>query len=95
MPRINMYVRNEDYESWLEIEDKPLFLHNAINMRDKYLAMSPAERSEVKKQLTNFKSDIMTRKTINETHPEGNREARRSKEKKPPVTYKPTTNWGA
>lgn len=31
MPRINIYIRNEDYDKWLAIADKPEFLHTVIN----------------------------------------------------------------
>ena len=33
MPRVNIYIRNEDYQKWLAIADKPEWLHMAINAR--------------------------------------------------------------
>lgn len=30
MPRVNIYIRNDDIEHWEAIEDKPLFIHDSI-----------------------------------------------------------------
>jgi hypothetical protein len=30
MPRVNIYIRNEDYEAWESIEAKPKFIHMSI-----------------------------------------------------------------
>ena len=31
MPRVNIYIRDEDFESWQKIPSKPKFIHEAIN----------------------------------------------------------------
>lgn len=33
MPRVNIYIRNEDWETWKAIEDKPDFLHTILQKR--------------------------------------------------------------
>ncbi len=30
MPRVNIYIRDEDWEAWKSIEDKPEFLHTTL-----------------------------------------------------------------
>lgn len=30
MPRVNIYIRNEDHQKWLAIADKPAFIHDAL-----------------------------------------------------------------
>lgn len=30
MPRANVYIRNEDWEAWQNIEDKPGWLHDGL-----------------------------------------------------------------
>ena len=43
MPRINIYIRDEDWEIFRVIEDRPAFLHDAL------LAMStPVEEFQIK-----------------------------------------------
>jgi hypothetical protein len=36
MPRVNIYIRNEDWEAWQSIEDKPEFIHDAIQLKEMY-----------------------------------------------------------
>lgn len=51
MPRVNIFIRDEDYENWLSIKDRPTFIHNAIQMRESYLDLSDAEKKELKQKL--------------------------------------------
>ena len=32
--RHNIYIRQEDESAWQKIEDKPLFLHNALQIKE-------------------------------------------------------------
>lgn len=31
MPKVTVYIRNEDIDKWKSIEHKTLFIHNALN----------------------------------------------------------------
>jgi hypothetical protein len=60
MPRVNVYIRNEDYKSWESIKDKPTFLHNAIELKDRYLELSTADKQELKIKLENIPVEMNT-----------------------------------
>lgn len=32
MPRVNIYIRNEDWDAWEAIADKPEFIHGALTV---------------------------------------------------------------
>lgn len=34
MPKVSIYIRDEDYEKWTAIKDKPFFISEAINKLD-------------------------------------------------------------
>lgn len=51
MPRVNIYIRNEDWEAWEAIKDKPEFIHNSINVKKAYTDLSPEERKKFKSKL--------------------------------------------
>jgi len=48
MPRVNIYIRNEDYDKWLEIKDKPEFISTAINKLDLALQKLEKRRQQTK-----------------------------------------------
>jgi len=36
MPKVTIWIRVEDWESWRSIEDKPGFIHDAIQLKEMY-----------------------------------------------------------
>ena len=48
--RHNIYIRQEDEKIWEGIEDKPLFLHNALQSADKIIK-NEAPEAVIKKAL--------------------------------------------
>lgn len=48
-----VYFREEDLEAWEKVHNKAEFLHNALNVRDAYVALTPKEKSAVKKHISN------------------------------------------
>lgn len=47
MPRVNIYIRNEDYEKWKSIPGKPEFIHEAI---DEFHIVAELAPGELKRQ---------------------------------------------
>lgn len=66
MPRVNIYIRDEDKEAWESIRNKPTFIHNAIAMREDYLALSPKEKKVVKEEISKIPQKISTFNTPKE-----------------------------
>jgi len=64
MPRVDVWIRKNDFDKWEAIKDKPEFLHNALNVREAYLDLSPTERviakqalADIPKKIAEVKSD--------------------------------------
>ena len=51
MPHVNIWIRKDDFPRWESIKDKPLFLHNALEVRESYKELPPIERKQIKTQL--------------------------------------------
>lgn len=49
MPRVNIYIRNEDYSKWQSIEDKPSFINEAINNLEFLKSRRDKQFSQAKK----------------------------------------------
>ena len=45
MPRINLYVKQEDWEAFQAITDKPAWLHNAIQGLNYVSILTPEDKS--------------------------------------------------
>lgn len=48
MPTVSVYIKKEDWNKWVAIKKPSEFIHNALNIRDAYKAMTPVEKKVVK-----------------------------------------------
>jgi hypothetical protein len=56
MPSVQTYIKEEDYQKYLSIKERGTgewaeFIHNALNVADSYMALSPVQKTEVKEKL--------------------------------------------
>lgn len=51
MPQVTVYVRRKDLKKWKAIEKKAEFIHNALDIADKYKALEPEEKIAVKEHI--------------------------------------------
>lgn len=58
MPRVNIYIREEDEELWASIKDRPLFIHNALQIKDAYLKLKPVQKKILKTELNKVADKI-------------------------------------
>lgn len=55
MPHVNLWIRNIDWDKWNAIEDKPAWLHLALNGTDvPVINKAIKERVEIEKVLDNI-----------------------------------------
>ena len=51
MPRVDVWIRKDDWDRWEKIKDKPLFLHNMLNVREAYVELPAKSKQQVKKYI--------------------------------------------
>lgn len=49
MPHVNVWIRKEDYDKWLSIDDKPRWLHDALSGTGKDYTKAVVERKKIEK----------------------------------------------
>lgn len=59
MPNVTTYIRKDDMEKWLACPNKAELIHNALNIRESYLAMSPEQKEHVKSGIQSLKEDTI------------------------------------
>lgn len=58
MPRKDIWIRVDDLDKWESIKDKPLFLHNALNVREAYIKLPAKQRKQVKEHIKKIPSAV-------------------------------------
>lgn len=48
MPHVNFWIRKEDYDKWLAIKDKPLFIHAVLNNTQDITAVKKTAKPQQK-----------------------------------------------
>lgn len=51
MPRVDIWIRKDDFEKWTAIEDKPRWIHDALRGTGKEYPKAVRERKEIERIL--------------------------------------------